>query len=168
MGCLKHPSLLKNRLGNMKTYYSIRVIKNIINRNFTFADLSKRFQGVDDSSGNIFCPFHENHDTPAAKMYWDENQGIWVIHCFGECHRSFTAYDYVKRILCEKYQRYLSPMHFLKVNMLESTLTFQLELSQKHVNEGTEGYFDEKRNYIDNVFAETGNIIDFIEKLYTA
>ena len=54
------------------TTYNYLVIREIINRNFTFADLSKRFEGVDSSTGNIYCPFHENHDTPAAKMYWDD------------------------------------------------------------------------------------------------
>ena len=70
--------------------YSLRTVKNVINDNFTFADLSPRFKGVDSSTGNIFCPFHENHDTPAAKMYWDSEREIWILHCFGECHRNFT------------------------------------------------------------------------------
>ena len=152
----------------MKQTYDIRTIKKVINQNFTFSDLSNRFKGVDSSTGNIFCPFHENHDTPAAKMYWDEDRGIWIIHCFGECHRNFTAYDYVDLILCRKYQKYTSPYHFLKANMVEYQLNWQLELYQKEVNEEEIGYFEEKKNYIDNVFNETGNVTDFIERLYTA
>ncbi len=152
----------------MKQTYDIRTIKKVINQNFTFSDLSNRFKGVDSSTGNIFCPFHENHDTPAAKMYWDEDRGIWIIHCFGECHRNFTAYDYVDLILCRKYQKYTSPYHFLKANMVEYQLNWQLELYQKEVNEEEIGYFEEKKNYIDNVFSETGNVTDFIERLYTA
>lgn len=152
----------------MKQTYDIRTIKKVINQNFTFSDLSNRFKGVDNSTGNIFCPFHENHDTPAAKMYWDEDRGIWIIHCFGECHRNFTAYDYVDLILCRKYQKYTSPYHFLKANMVEYQLNWQLELYQKEVNEEEIGYFEEKKNYIDNVFSETGNVTDFIERLYTA
>lgn len=150
------------------TSYNPLVIKEIVNKNFTFADLSKKFEGVDSSTGNIFCPFHENHSTPAAKMYWNENRGIWIIHCFGECHRNFTAYDYVERILCEKYQKYQSPLHFLKVKMSEGILSTQLNLYQKNIDSLLESYENEKRNYIDNLYVETGNIIDFIEKLYTA
>lgn len=148
--------------------YDYRVIKNIINQNFTFADLSKRFIGVDSSTGNIFCPFHENHDTPAAKMYWNEEKGIWNLHCFGECHSTFTAYDYVKKILCEKYQKYSSPLHFLKVNMPEHRLSMQLDLYKNRINEEETTTLEEKRTYIDNLFMETGNIIDYIEALYTA
>ena len=148
--------------------YSPLVIREVINRNFTFADLSKRFEGVDSSTGNIFCPFHENHDTPAAKMYWDEVREIWVLHCFGECHRSFTAYDYVERIFCEKYQKYTSPLQFLRMNMPEAKLGTQLDFYQKNAAMLMEAYENEKRAYIDNLYVETGNIIDFIEKLYTA
>lgn len=148
--------------------YNPLVIKEVINRNYTFADLSKRFEGVDSSTGNIFCPFHENHDTPAAKMYWDENREIWVLHCFGECHRNFTAYDYVERIFCEKYQKYQSPLHFLRANMASGKLGTQLDFYQKNVAELIESYENEKKIYIDNLFIETGNTIDFIEALYTA
>ena len=148
--------------------YSNFVIKEVINKNFTFADLSKRFEGVDSSTGNIFCPFHENHDTPAAKMYWDTEREIWILHCFGECHRNFTAYDYVERIFCQKYQKYNSPLQFLRANMPESKLGTQLDFYQKNANLMMESYENEKRTYIDNLFEETGNIEDFIEALYTA
>ena len=148
--------------------YDYRVIKDVVNKNFTFADLSKRFQGVDDSTGNIFCPFHENSETPAAKMYWDDERNIWVLYCFGECHRHYTAYDYVDLVLCRKYQKYQSPYHFLKINMPNNKLGLQLELSQKNVNEYMESNADDKRTYIDNTYAETGNLADFIEALYTA
>ena len=143
-------------------------IREIINQNFTFGDLSPKYLNVDSSTGNIYCPFHENHNTPAAKMYWDEDRGIWIIHCFGECHRNFTAYDYVELILCDKYQKYLSPLHFLRARMPEYKLGTQLELAQKFVNEEEISYIEERKNYIDNTFNETGNIVDFIERLYTA
>ena len=152
----------------IKSNTSTQAIKNVINDNFTFSDLSKRFENVDSSTGNIYCPFHDNHDTPAAKMYWNEEKEIWVIHCFGECHRNFTAYDYVDLILCKKYRKYSSPLHFLKVNMPEHQMNFQLEIAQNQVNAMQASSFDKKRNYIDNLYIETGNITDFIERLYTA
>lgn len=148
--------------------YSRGTIRNVINDYFTFADLSPRFKGVDSSTGNIFCPFHENHDTPAAKMYWDDEREIWILHCFGECHRNYTAYDYVNLILCEKYQKYSSPLQFLFSNIPEAQLSITLDNYQKQLNLNISTSLEEKRNYIDNVFAETGNIVDFIERLYTA
>ena len=66
----------------MQQKYDSRAIKRVINENFTFADLSLRFKGVDSSTGNIFCPFHENTETPAAKMYWDEERGIWRLQLY--------------------------------------------------------------------------------------
>lgn len=148
--------------------YSRGTIRNVINDYFTFADLSPRFKGVDSSTGNIFCPFHENHDTPAAKMYWDDEREIWILHCFGECHRNYTAYDYVDLILCEKYQKYNNPLQFLSSNIPEAQLSVTLDNYQKQFNLNLTTSLEEKRNYIDNVFAETGNIVDFIERLYTA
>lgn len=152
----------------MATSYDWRVLREVINRNFTFADLSKRFEGVDSSTGNIFCPFHDNTETPAAKMYWDEEREIWILHCFGECHRNYTAYDYVNLILCNKYGRYSSPYEFLKLRMPQSQLGSQLEIQQKRVASMEATSMDKKRDYIDNLFAETDNIVDFIEQLYTA
>ena len=144
------------------------VIRDVINRNFTFADLSKRFKNVDSSTGNIFCPFHENHSTPAAKMYWDEDRQIWIIHCFGQCHRNFTAYDYVELILCKKYERYKDPMEFLRINMGRSDLSSQLKISSGNISDLSENFTKRKIEYINNVFAANENTEDYIERLYLA
>ena len=125
--------------------YSKRTVKNVINDYFTFSDLSPRFKGVDSSTGNIFCPFHEN-----------------------QCHRNFTAYDYVDLILCIKYQKYESPLQFLRINMPEIDLGRILDNYQKQTDEYIISAIEEKRIYIDNTFYETVNIIDIIERLYTA
>lgn len=144
-----------------------KAIKEVINKNFTFSDLSKRFVNVDSSTGNIFCPFHENTDTPAAKMYWDDERNIWIIHCFGKCHRNFTTYDYVDLVLCKKYGRYSSPYHFLTENMsqeqLSAELTFYVEASAQE----TRNSFEKKISYINSVFQKHENAIDYIEELYT-
>ena len=142
------------------------VLWKIINANFTFADLSPRFIGVDSSTGNIFCPFHENHSSPAAKMYWDEYRELWVIHCFGECHRNFTAYDYVNLILCKKYEKYKSPLDFLKKNMSISFLKNQIKLYKNDTSDLNESMYQRKATYINNVYSETENIVDYIETLY--
>lgn len=52
--------------------------------------------------------------------------------------------------------------------MSEGILSTQLNLYQKNIDFLLESYENEKRTYIDNLYVETGNIIDFIEKLYTA
>ena len=145
---------------------SKKSIKTVINRNFTFADLSPRFKNVDSSTGNIFCPFHENHSTPAAKMYWNEDQQIWIIHCFGQCHTNFTAYDYVNLILCEKYGKYKSPLDFLKKNMPLEDLYFQLDVIEKENEDQVEMEETAKVEYIQRVASENENTVDFIEALY--
>ena len=139
-----------------------------MNRNFTFADLSPKFKNVDSSTGNIFCPFHENHETPAAKMYFNERKNIWIIHCFGECHRNFSAYDYVDLILCLKYEKYKSPLDFLKQNLDLDLLKREMKYCENLVSEGEENSYLEKIEYINNVFAQYDNIEDYIEELYTS
>ena len=151
----------------MITLKQRRAIKEVINRNFTFAELSPRFKGVDSSTGNIFCPFHENHETPAAKMYFNESRNIWIIHCFGECHRNFTAYDYVDLILCLKQQRYKSPMDFLKQNMPEAELKRQLKYCEKYIDSIDVDNFAQKVEYINTTYAQCENIEEYIEELYT-
>ena len=142
------------------------ILRKIINANFTFADLSPRFIGVDSSTGNIFCPFHENHSSPAAKMYWDEYRELWVIHCFGECHRSFTAYDYVNLVLCQKYEKYKTPLDFLKKHMSVTVLKNQIALYKKDTSELTENAYSKKATYINNVYNDYENFADYIEALY--
>jgi len=40
--------------------------------------------------GKMFCPFHDNTDTPAAKCYGNH------IHCFA-CKRNYGVYDLFKK-----------------------------------------------------------------------
>lgn len=152
----------------MLTLQQWRALREVINKNFTFADLSPKFKGVDSSTGNIFCPFHENYETPAAKMYFNEYKNIWVIHCFGECHRNFTAYDYVDLILCLKYQKYSSPMDFLRHNMSENEIKKQLKQCEKLIASSESNMYAEKIDYINTISAQYDNISDYIEELYTS
>lgn len=152
----------------LSNYYSDRVIAEVINSTFTFSDLSPRFKDVDETYGNIFCPFHENRHSPAARMYWDENRGIWVLHCFGECHTNFTAYDYVNLVLCKKYNKYRNPIDFLKSNLSIEELKSKLKKANKESSIIQETRTDFIKNYINDVSIETNNIVDYVEKLYTA
>lgn len=150
----------------MQTLQQWRTLKEVIIRNFTFADLSPRFKGVDSSTGNIYCPFHENYETPAAKMYFDERRSIWVIHCFGECHRSFTAYDYVDLVLCLKYQKYKSPMDFLQQNMSANDLKNKFKQCEQIIRDSDSNSYALKIDYINTISAQHDNIEDYIEELY--
>lgn len=152
----------------MITLRQRRTIREVINRNFTFADLSPKFKNVDSSTGNIFCPFHENHETPAAKMYFNERKNIWIIHCFGECHRNFSAYDYVDLILCLKYEKYKSPLDFLKQNLDPDLLKRELKYCESIVSEGENNSYLEKVDYINTIYAQYDCIEDYIEELYTS
>jgi len=52
-------------------------------------DIRKEYKeifGHDPAFGKIFCPFHINKNSPAAKIYGN------VIRCFS-CNKSFTVYD---------------------------------------------------------------------------
>ena len=149
----------------MKRKVSIRSVRNVINKNFTFADLSPKYVNVDSSTGNIFCPFHENHTTPAAKMYWDENRQMWVIWCFTE-KIHYTAFDYVDKILCQKYERYKSPLQFLEERMPKGLLHMQLEASEKEQEDQVEMETSAKVEYIQKIAEENEKTEDFIEALY--
>ena len=61
-----------------------------------------------------------------------------------------------------------NPLQFLKANVPDIDLGRILDNYQKQTDEYVTSAIEEKRIYIDNVFYETGNIINFIERLYTA
>lgn len=66
-------------------------IINYINENYDIRELYKEVMGRDPGHGKCFCPFHNNRNTPAAKIY--DNR----LKCFGECNRLFGPYDFLKR-----------------------------------------------------------------------
>ena len=152
----------------MSEFYTERVIRNVLNSIFTFSDVAPRFKNVDESTGNIFCPFHENRHSPAARMYWDDDRDIWVLHCFGECHATFTTYDYVNRILCDKYQKYKNPLDFLKKNVNSQELYSKLNYAKQNNEVAQTSYGDRIKAHINNVSEEYETTEDYIEALYTA
>ena len=99
-------------------------------------------------------------------MYWNEGQQIWVLHCFGQCHRNFTAFDYVDLILCEKYGKYKSPLEFLRKNMPLSNLYFQIDNYEKEHEDQVEMETSAKVEYIQKIAEENEKTEDFIEALY--
>ncbi len=43
---------------------------------------------------NVLCPFHDNHNTAAARLYSSSNS----LYCFGQCSRHFHSYDLIHRV----------------------------------------------------------------------
>ena len=43
---------------------------------------------------NVFCPFHDNHDTPAARLYKDSN----TLYCFSE-QKGYRPSDFIEKEL---------------------------------------------------------------------
>jgi hypothetical protein len=49
-------------------------------------------------SGKVFCPFHHNVNTPAAKVFLSEESGNGGrLYCYAE-RRSYTTFDVIKRL----------------------------------------------------------------------
>lgn len=67
-------------------------LSNWVNHNIPFEDEYSALFGGEIGYGNIFCPFHENNNTPSAKFYSDSN----VVYCFS-CQRTYTTYDLLER-----------------------------------------------------------------------
>lgn len=61
-----------------------------INSSLSFKDEYKRIFGKSVPEGKMFCPFHNNVNTPAAKVYGN------VLKCFS-CNRIYTVYDLLKK-----------------------------------------------------------------------
>ena len=99
-------------------------------------------------------------------MYWNEQRQIWILHCFGQCHRNFTAYDYVELILCEKYQKYTSPLDFLLKNMDKTKLYNQLDLAEKEYQEELSVFINDRLDYVNKLSEEYEATEDYIEALY--
>lgn len=63
-----------------------------------YADLPRLLKEIDveiQHNGLMLCPMHDNYNTPAAKIFKDENG--WVFWCFAE-GRMYSAYDIYKDI----------------------------------------------------------------------
>lgn len=145
-----------------------RILKLLVNKNFSFADLDRKFEGVDSTTGNIRCPFHENSGKKLqAKMYFREEEEIFVLMCFTE-HKTFTAYDFVEKILCEQKGKYKDVLNFLESNLNKAELLSQYEYLSKNLETLDSSSIEKKIEYIDNVFNESNSTSEYIERLYTA
>lgn len=63
---------------------------NYINTNLSIDDEYYDIFGKQIPQGKMFCPFHDNINTPAAKRYGN------VIHCFS-CNKTYSVYDLLRK-----------------------------------------------------------------------
>ena len=72
--------------------FPVRLMRKVVNCKLDLIEVLNTFiEGSHYSPhGNVFCPFHENTDTPAAKIYLRE--GEQVLFCFAE-HKSYRVSD---------------------------------------------------------------------------
>ena len=67
----------------------------LINRVIDFENICSEFEirlDLRSNSGLCFCPFHDNHNTPAAKLYKDETGD--TLYCFSE-NKLYRPYDLI-------------------------------------------------------------------------
>ena len=150
---------------NIRNNY--RLLRNIIEQNFPLTDICPQYHEGMVGTTNTYCLWHPNHNTPSGKLYWDEDKGIVVFHCFAE-HRTFTAYDYVKAILCDKEGKYEDPYEFLERNMTSQELREVIKLASYEMDEFDGSLRDKKVEYITNLYNEYDDVCPFIDELYSA
>lgn len=151
-------NLIKNKLDILKKDKNL--LKYTVEKTFTFGDLDSSLANLDASMGNIFCPFHENHESPAAKVYYNEDKDINTIHCFS-CGRQFTSYDYIERIIQQK------PYEYLINNANLNNLLEVVEAVEKGYLDLRDSYNEQRLTYINNTYEEVNNnTIEYISRLY--
>lgn len=142
------------------------ILRAIAENSITFEQLNpKRFNHNVMLNSSIFCPFHDNYNTPAAKAYWDEDRDIVVIWCFTEQKR-FTTYDYINKILVNKYKKYSSVQDYLIRTLGENKFNELYSLAEQSTSLENESLREQTVEYIDNLYNEYDNVIDFINCLY--
>lgn len=150
-------------------YNNKTIINKIIDYKFTFEDLNPNtFPVLQDGLG-MYCLWHENshRGTKHARMYYNDDMDLWYIYCY-VCGKAYYSHDYVNVIMVKERNLYKSGRDFLLEKIGKDEFIALYTLFEKQTQGVVESDFKKKCNYIDNTFAETGNVSDYIEKLYTA
>ena len=138
------------------------LLRTIVEKLVPLDKLVPRLSGIDSAVGNIPCIFHENHGSPHAKMYYDETKNIWIIRCYVD-GRNYTSFDYI-----EKQMDSTTPYEYLFKHKNISEITEIYEIISKGFLESGSRRFEQKVNYINNLYAECDyDMIEYIERLYT-
>lgn len=66
-----------------------KLVRDYINSAVSLKDAWYESFGEKLPYGKCYCPFHDNTDSPAAKVY--DNKMV----CFGACQRSYFPYDFL-------------------------------------------------------------------------
>lgn len=142
------------------------ILRKIVNNNFTFSDFNKYLNT--NYNANVYCPFHEHsyRGKGNAKLYYNEQEGIWFLHCFVKCG-SLTTFDYVERIIVNRNREYDSVYDFLLDKLGKAEFLSQYKGLRDNIVPMKESEQREKNNYITNIYNETDDVVEFIEKLYT-
>lgn len=74
-------------------------VREYCNKNYDIRELYEAVAGRKPGHGKCYCIFHDNHNTPAAKIY--DNS----LKCFGECNRMFGPYDILRVYFPEELAR---------------------------------------------------------------
>lgn len=148
---------------NLLASEEAKVQKRIINDRFGWEDLDGNFSVT--TTANIFCPFHDNYNTPSARFYETDDTGKYVLWCFSE-RRFYTPYDYVNLIMVNYRRQYPDVWAFLEEHLSEAELKESIVIAQKYVSEEDEANVTEKREYIRNLYNEYDDLEEFINRLY--
>ena len=132
----------------------------LINKVIDFENICSEFDirlNIRSNSGLCFCPFHDNHNTPAAKIYKDDAGDS--LYCFSE-NKIYRPYDLIKNsiinidadILYEAIWNKLSEEVKAKLTSAYENITFNIEQKNEYDNYYTnllKPLSDYKKNKID-------------------
>lgn len=149
----------------LRTNYIMQ--RYIIEQNFPLNELVPEYNGLTQNTANVYCVFHPNYSSPSAKLYWDDEKDILVLHCFSE-HKTFTAYDYVNQVLCYQKGLYKDPTDYIIRNIPEEELKEVLKLAEFNFDDLEGNMFENRLRYITNLYNELDDTNEFINQLYTA
>lgn len=153
----------------LQQYNDRYIIDQIINKNFNYHDLDpKLFPRLQHGVG-LHCPHHPNsgRGTMQARIYYNEEQDMFYLYCYAE-GRVYKPSDFVRLILCNEREKYVSPKAFLLAHMSEEEFISQYNTIKRKKKVLMETQFKKKCEYIDNTYNSSENIVDYIETLYTA
>ena len=142
-----------------------RILRIVAESEFLITDICPQYRGMAVGATNTFCIFHEGSSYKSAKLYWDEDKQIPVLHCFKE-HKNFSSYDYINLILVKKYGKYNSVKDYLLSNMDERRFNELYTLAEKDLSLEDETIQEQRIEYIDNLYNKYDNLTDFINSLY--
>ena len=112
-----------------------RFVKYVINKCITCYKMMSLMEERPTYDHNVYCPFHDNVDTPSARLYKNKD-GSDTLFCFSE-HRTYRSSDFITKGLVN----YRLESIFYKVWVKLSKETQELLLSNY---EGDVSYIPEK------------------------